>query len=158
MYALIRDPPGGSYSKESAYNARDLGSVPGLRRSAEGNSKPLQCSCLENLRDRGAWRAHRESWGHKESDMTEWLTLWYMYALMHILVHKLPCSSPFISQWGCWVNECIVNIREIIDNHIFFPQIVVVAETSVSSMGSFNHILSSPGYYKCFNFYKSDRW
>ena len=58
MYALIRDLPGGSYSKESAYNAGDLGLIPGLRRSsAEESSNPLQYSCLENLMDRGAWRA-----------------------------------------------------------------------------------------------------
>ena len=40
--------PGGSASKESAYNAGDLGSVPGSGRSSEeGNSNTLQYSCLE---------------------------------------------------------------------------------------------------------------
>ena len=49
---------GGSDSKESACNARDPGSIPGLGRSLEeGNSYPLQCSCLENSRNRGAWQA-----------------------------------------------------------------------------------------------------
>ena len=47
-----------SVGKESAYNAGDLGSVPGLGRSpGEGNGNPLQCSCLENPMDRGAWQA-----------------------------------------------------------------------------------------------------
>ena len=42
--------------KASAYNARDLGSIPGLGRSpGEGNGNPLQCSCLENPMDREAW-------------------------------------------------------------------------------------------------------
>ena len=46
---------GGSDGKESACNAGDLGSVPGLERSpGEGNGNPLQYSCLENLMDRGA--------------------------------------------------------------------------------------------------------
>ena len=46
--------PGGSAGKESACNAGDLGSVPGLGRSpGEGNSHPLQYSCLENPMDRG---------------------------------------------------------------------------------------------------------
>ena len=36
----------------------------------EGNSNPLQCSCLENLRDGGAWGGSR-LWGHMESDTTE---------------------------------------------------------------------------------------
>ena len=41
-----------------AYNGGDLGSIPGLGRSSgEGNGNPLQCSCLENPRDGGAWWA-----------------------------------------------------------------------------------------------------
>ena len=42
-------------------NAGDMGdtsSIPGLGRSpGEGNGNPLQCSCLENPMDRGAWQA-----------------------------------------------------------------------------------------------------
>ena len=49
--------PRGSDGKESAGSARDLGSIPGLRRSpGEGNGNPLQYSCLENPMDGGAWR------------------------------------------------------------------------------------------------------
>ena len=48
--------PGGSDGKASAYNAGDLGSIPGLGRSlGEGHGNPLQYSCLENPMDRGAW-------------------------------------------------------------------------------------------------------
>ena len=40
---------GGSYGKESACNAGEFGSIPGLGRSPRGgHGKPLQCSCLEN--------------------------------------------------------------------------------------------------------------
>ena len=50
--------PGGSDGKESACNAGDLGSIPGLRRSpGGGHGNPLQYSCLENPMDRGAWQA-----------------------------------------------------------------------------------------------------
>ena len=50
------DFPGGSDGKVSAYNAGDLGSIPGLGRSpGEGNGNPLQYSCLENPMDRRAW-------------------------------------------------------------------------------------------------------
>ena len=37
-------------------NVGDLGLIPGLGRSpGEGNSNPLQYSCLENPMDKGAW-------------------------------------------------------------------------------------------------------
>ena len=42
----------GSAGKESAHNARDLGSIPGLGRSpGEGEGYPLQHSGLENSMD-----------------------------------------------------------------------------------------------------------
>ena len=48
----------GSAGKESACDAGDLGSIPGLGRSpGEGSGNPIQCSCLENPIDRGAWWA-----------------------------------------------------------------------------------------------------
>ena len=49
---------GGSDGKESACNAEDQGSIPGLGRSpGEGNVNPLQYSCLENSMDGEAWQA-----------------------------------------------------------------------------------------------------
>ena len=54
----LTDFPSGSDCKMSVYNARDLGSIPGLGRfPGEGNGNPLQYSCLENPMDRGAWWA-----------------------------------------------------------------------------------------------------
>ena len=42
--------------KASAWNAGDLGSIPGWGRSpGEGNSNLLQYSCLENSMEGGAW-------------------------------------------------------------------------------------------------------
>ena len=50
--------PGSLAGKESACNAGDLGSIPGLGRPpGEGNGYPLQYSGLENSMDRGAWQA-----------------------------------------------------------------------------------------------------
>ena len=44
--------------KESAFNAGDAGSIPGLGRSPEErNDNSLQYSCLKNPMDRGDWRA-----------------------------------------------------------------------------------------------------
>ena len=65
--------PGGSDSKESACNARDLGLIPGLGRPpGEGNGNQLQYSCPENPMDRGAWQAAVHGVA-KESDTTEQL-------------------------------------------------------------------------------------
>ena len=51
----VRGFPGGSDGKGSACSAGDLGSIPGLGKyPGEGNVKPLQSSCLENSRERGA--------------------------------------------------------------------------------------------------------
>ena len=50
--------PGGSVVKNLPAKAGNLGSIPGSGRSpGEGNGNPLQCSCLENPTDRGAWQA-----------------------------------------------------------------------------------------------------
>ena len=50
--------PGGSEVKASAWNAGDLGSIPGSGRSpGEGNGNPLQYSCLENPMEGEAWWA-----------------------------------------------------------------------------------------------------
>ena len=66
--------PGGSDSKESSCNVGDLGSIPGLGRSpGEGTGNPLQYSCLENPHGQRNLAVY-SPWGHKESDVTEWLS------------------------------------------------------------------------------------
>ena len=61
---MVKNPPA------NAGDTRDMGSIPGFGRSpGEGHGHPFQNSCLENLMERGAWRAivHRVA----ELDMTE---------------------------------------------------------------------------------------
>ena len=70
MVAGILGFPGGSAGKESACSVGGLGSIPRLGRSpGEGKGYPLQYSGLENSMD------YISPWGHKESDMTERLSL-----------------------------------------------------------------------------------
>ena len=50
--------PRSSVGKESAYNARNLGLIPGSGRfPGEGNGNPFRYSCLGKPMDRGAWWA-----------------------------------------------------------------------------------------------------
>ena len=56
--------------KKPPASAEDVGSIPGSGRSpGEGHGNPLQCSCLENPMDRGAWGATVRG-VPKESDTT----------------------------------------------------------------------------------------
>ena len=68
--------PDDSAVKNLPVNAGDIGDAGSIPESGKspggGNGSPLQYSCLENLMDRGAWRA--KSKGHEESDMTEQLS------------------------------------------------------------------------------------
>ena len=55
---MVSGFPGSSDSKESPCNVGDPGLVPGSGRCCgEGNGSPLQYSCLESPKGRGAWRA-----------------------------------------------------------------------------------------------------
>ena len=57
--------------KESDCNVGDPTFIPGsIRSPGEVNGYPLQCSCLKNSIDRGAWWATVHG-GTKESDTTE---------------------------------------------------------------------------------------
>ena len=63
----------------------------------EGNGNPLQYSHLENLIDRGAWKATV----HKESDMTEWLSThtWNDPAMFPFLSHFIPNLHLSVCFW-----------------------------------------------------------
>ena len=55
----------------NAGNLRDMGSVPGSRRSpGRGHGNPLEYSCLENPMDRGAWRAMVHRVARNQTEVT----------------------------------------------------------------------------------------
>ena len=79
--------PGGSDGKESACNAEDLCSVPGLGRSAgERNGSPLHYSFLENSMEQRSLASYIPQ-GCKESDVTERLT--QSSGLKNLLLRKI---------------------------------------------------------------------
>ena len=69
----FRGLPGWFGGKESACNAGDLGSVPGLGRSpGGGNDNLLQYSCLSNPTDRGAWLAIVHGVAKSRTQLSDW--------------------------------------------------------------------------------------
>ena len=100
-YAQYMGFPVGTSVKNPPANAgdiRDMGSIPGLERSPEGgHSNPLQCSCLENPIDRGAWQA---------------------------AVHRVAKSQTLLKQLSTYTRTCLVydaNKRYLIDVQILAP-------------------------------------
>ena len=92
--------PGGSAGKESACNAGDLGSIPGLQRSP-GEGMTTHSSIL-------AWRIHGQRilagcspGGHKELDVTERLSLHFICIseAVDISPSNLGSSLWFIPAW-----------------------------------------------------------
>ena len=94
-----------SVGKESACNAGDLGSIPGLGRSpGEENGNSFQYSCLENPMDWGAW------WATVHGVSKSWTWQWLS---MHGMVWKRTgeikskfsanllryCNNPYCSWW-----------------------------------------------------------
>ena len=56
MYYITWGFSGGSVVKNLLANVGDMGLIPGSGRyPGGGNGNPLQYSCLENPKDRGAW-------------------------------------------------------------------------------------------------------
>ena len=69
----------------SAYYVGNPGSIPGSGRSLrEGNSNPLQCSCLENPIDRGDWWSTAN--GFAELDRTEELAQHLAFAVCLVVM------------------------------------------------------------------------
>ena len=108
IYPLFRFPvgfPGGSAGKESTCNARDLGSIPGLRWSpGEENGYPLQYSSLENSMD-CIVREITKSW--------TWLSDFHFHFSEDLSIHSSSycfCNS-FRQSWGMWIQETIENFK-----------------------------------------------
>ena len=87
--------PYSSNGEESACSAGGLGLIPASGRTpGEGHGNPLQCSCLENPTDRGAWWAAVH--GVAELDTTEGLTTPLAFARRGcVLGSRLPSSPEF---------------------------------------------------------------
>ena len=89
--SVVKDPPA------NAGDARDAGLIPRSGRSpGGGNDNPLQYSCLENSKDRGAWLVivYRVA----ESDMTGHI---FSLSSKHLRFTALLCASSY--HWAVWM-------------------------------------------------------
>ena len=74
--------PGSSDGKASAYNAGDLGSIPGSGRSpGERNGNPLQYSRLENPMDQGACWATVHQVAKRRTRLSDFTLTFHFHAL-----------------------------------------------------------------------------
>ena len=94
-------------SPASAGDAREVGLIPGSRRSPEGgNGNPLQCSCLRNSTERGAWRTTvAKSW-IQLSDWAHTHAKTWVYPIMG----TSPTLRLFLS-W-CWTTVKNYQVRK----------------------------------------------
>ena len=79
----------------------DWGSIPGLGISpGEGNSNSLECSCLDNPMDRGAWWATVHAVTKSQTRLRDFTIIHYILgraSLVAQLVNNLPAV------WEIWV-------------------------------------------------------
>ena len=93
--------PGSSDGKAFAYNAGDLGSIPGSERSpGEGNGNPLQYSCLENPMDQGTWWATVYGVTKSQTRLSDFTSLKFYLIIrdMHFIFSFVKCLSPIKRQ------------------------------------------------------------
>ena len=67
---MVKIPPA------NAGDIRDVGWIPGSGRSpGGGHGNPLQYCCLENLNDRGAWRAIQSVGSQSQTQLSDFHSL-----------------------------------------------------------------------------------
>ena len=88
------DFPSGSAVKNPLANAGNVGLIPGSGRSSGGgHGNPLQYSCLENLMDRGAWRATVPGVAESRTQLSRRTHIYnyiYLYAIIYNCILIVP--------------------------------------------------------------------
>ena len=102
----MRPARGGSDGKESACNAGDSGSVPGLGSSPGiGHGNPLQYYCLKNPHGQRSLMGF-SPWGHKESHTAEWLNT-LPISTLKIRPRREKLSNHFLKQEIIFFSKCL---------------------------------------------------
>ena len=84
----------------NAGDARDVGLIPGLGRSpGGGNGTPLQNSCLENSRDRGAWWATVHGVAKSWTQLSNWAHTCIVVYLSALNIVWFYSTSELMEKW-----------------------------------------------------------
>ena len=98
--------PGSSAVKNLNANAGDQGLIPGSRRSPEeGKGSPLQCSCLENPMDRGAWWATVHGFTKSQTGLSTHIHVVWLLRIGFIL-KSAPCVPGRLCILGAVFQKC----------------------------------------------------
>ena len=108
MSLLVLGFPDGLDDKDSACNAGDPSSIPGLGRfPGEGNGYPIQYSCLDNSMDRRAWKATV----HGGCKCKTWLHYWIPLNIL-VLFWSLKSvhENIYISSKNFTANNYLIDV------------------------------------------------
>ena len=114
---VVKDP------STSARDSRDPGSISGSGRSpGEGNGHPLQCSCLQNPMDRGAWQAgvHGVKKGRAQlaTEHTQQQYKFVVWRAYGSVIWGRGCHECCLKHGKNRITSCLCNVRnqlEVVD-------------------------------------------
>ena len=103
--------PGGSDGKESDLNVGNPGLIPGLGKSpGEGNSNPVQYSCLGNPIDRGAWWSSAHGVAKRLTQLSnEHFHFLHIYLQIDLDIHTYTYTQYDYLSSPTWPNMTIIS-------------------------------------------------
>ena len=144
-----------SAGKESACNAGDLGSIPGLGRSpGEGKGYPLQCSGLENSMDcivRGVTKSQTRLSDFQHDQRSHWLSMSnpcfnHFFAFFCVFQIFLPVSFRLKAKKPCSGPKMVYKAHKELASHFVSLQPQFHRLQSLSLLSYLDHTLSTPPF------------
>ena len=145
---------GGSDGKASAYNAGDLGSIPGLERSpGEGNGNPLQYSCLENPMYGEAWWATVHGVAKSRTRLSDFTFFSLSRLRLRMKGSDLSLRSSHKKNWNViFINEIDKKWQ---NHHELYSWLLAVILKLFQPVPNWNgfiiHYIKSYRYFICYN-------
>ena len=109
---------------------------------------PLQCSCLENSMDRGAWWKYNP-WGRNKSDMTERLTYFFLIVvqlLSRVWLSVTPWTAARQASLPFTISQSLLKLMSIESvmpsNHLVLCHPFLLLPSIFPSIGVFSIVLA----------------